>query len=60
MIRELPDTELESVAGGFDFGSPYVTLNNVGNVQLNIQPQIATSVFGNAQNVGGLLANLNH
>jgi hypothetical protein len=65
MIRELIDTELESVAGGLDLSSPsspYVTLNNVGNVQLNLQPQIAVVGFagGNAvaQNFGGLLANL--
>jgi len=62
MIRELIDTELESVAGGLDSGTPLVTLNNVGNVQLNLQPQIAVVGFagGNAvaQNFGGLLANL--
>ena len=62
MIRELIDTELESVAGGLDSGTPLVTLPNVGNVQLNLQPQIAVVGFagGNAvaQNFGGLLANL--
>jgi len=62
MIRELIDTELESVAGGLNSGTPLVTLNNVGNVQLNLQPQIAVVGFagGNAvaQNFGGLLANL--
>ena len=60
MIRELIDTELESVAGGLDLGAPLVTLNNVGNVQLNLNPQIAVVGYagGNAlaQNIGGLQA----
>jgi|RhiMetStandDraft_4_1073278.scaffolds.fasta_scaffold5723116_1 hypothetical protein len=64
MIRELIDTELESVAGGLDLSAPYVTLNNVGSpaIQLNLQPQIAVVGFagGNAvaQNFGGLQGNL--
>ena len=66
-ICELTVMELDAVAGGADLSSlsspssPYVTLNNVGNVQLNLNPQIAVVGFagGNAyaQNFGGLLAN---
>ena len=60
MIRELIDTELETVAGGLNLGVPSVSLNNVANtaVALNINPQVAVVGYagGNAlaQNIGGL------
>ena len=66
MIRELIDTELETVAGGlFDVASFAHSFNTT--VSLNIAPQISVAIggagiFGNggnatAGNFGGLLTN---
>ena len=59
MVRELIDTELETVAGGtFDVNTILTSVSHSGNSNVGIfnAPQTATanSVFGNAsaQNVG--------